>query len=265
MLLTLLAGVAQEENMDCFESVKWGIRKKFEQGETTPFKILGYKLIDVEIVVVDDEAKLVKIIFDIYVSGLQIQKIANILTEEGIKTRTISKLGMSTIRGILRNEEHKGDLRFQKSFISDHISKKKKEKNQMPQYYVEANHPYIIKPETFDKVRRILDSKRNKETKELELSCFSGKLMCDVCETRYTKKKTNGIVKWQCRTFETRGKKYCASKTIREDVLISITAKVLNIHEFDEIEFSHKIAHIIVCNNNILKCSFKDGSMIETT
>lgn len=128
MLLTLLAGVAQEENMDCFESVKWRIRKKFEQGETTPFKILGYKLIDVEIVVVDDEAKLVKIIFDMYVSGLQIQKIANILTEEGIKTRTISKLGMSTIRGILRNEKHKGDLRFQKSFISDHISKKKKEK-----------------------------------------------------------------------------------------------------------------------------------------
>lgn len=264
MMLTLLAGVAQEESLDCSESVKWRIRKKFERGETTPFRMLGYKLIDGEIVVVEEEAELVRRIFDMYLSGKGTQMISNILQSEEIKTRTISNWTSNTISRILKNEKYKGDLLLQKSFISDHISKRKKiNQGQKPQYYVEGNHQYIIEPELFDKVQRILNSKKNSNAKEPELSCFSGKLLCEICGAHYTKKRTNGIVKWQCRTFDKKGKNYCASRAIRDDVLKLTTAKALHMHEFDEDEFDKRVSNVIVCDNNILKYCLKDGSSIE--
>ena len=266
MMLTLLAGVAQEESLDCSESVKWRIRKKFERGETIPFRMLGYKLVDGEIVVVEDEAMLVRRIFDMYLSGKGTQKIANILEIEGIKTRTISNWTSNTISRILKNEKYKGDLLLQKSFISDHISKKKKmNRGQKPQYYVEGDHQYIIEPQVFDKVQAILSSRKNDNAKEPELCCFSGMLVCEVCGARYTRKRTNGIVKWQCRTYDKRGKEYCASKAIREDVLISTTANVLNMSEFDEGEFNQKVESISVCEGNVLKYLLKDGSVIEAS
>ncbi len=267
MMLTLLAGVAQEESLDCSEAVKWRIRKKYEQGETTPFKMLGYRLVDGEIVVEPTELDLVKRIFNMYLSGLGTQKIANILAEEGIKTRTIKKWSRNTIIGILTNEKYKGDLKLQKSYVENHITKKKKVNDGvLPQYYVENNHEAIIDKEIWDTVNELMKKKKALyHYSEAKTSAFTSKLLCSHCGSHYGRKINNGIVKWQCRTYDKKGKKYCASKSIREDILKGACNIVLNLDEFSEEIFIKKIHHIEVCDNNLLIFYFNDGLIKEVT
>ncbi|MDD6880027.1 MAG: recombinase zinc beta ribbon domain-containing protein, partial [Firmicutes bacterium] len=86
-----------------------------------------------------------------------------------------------------------------------------------------------------------------------------------ICGANYTIKRKKNIIKWQCRTFDKKGKKHCASKAIRDDILRETTKKVLNIKEFDEGIFNLKIEYILVSDGNILKYMFKDGSIKEIT
>ena len=77
LMLTLMASQAQEESLSCSENCKWKIRKGFEKGQPNTCTMLGYRLVDGEITLVPDEAEIVKEIFDLYLSGCGVQKIAN--------------------------------------------------------------------------------------------------------------------------------------------------------------------------------------------
>lgn len=254
MMLTLLAGVAQEESLNCSESVKWRIRKKFSEGKSTPFKMLGYKLINNELVVIEDEVPIVKRIFDMYLSGYGTQKIANILNDEILTTRTIYSWNKSTINSILRNEKYKGDLRLQKTYVENHITKKKKiNDGVLPQFYIESNHEPIIDKDTWEKVNLLLQNKTKYQSHKTPIkSVFTSKLVCAKCGAKYKRKVVNNIVKWQCSTYDTKGKKYCASKSIREDILKNASMVAIGDKEFNETRFTKLIKQIEVHDNNTL-------------
>ncbi len=64
LLLTLLASFAQEESRSISDNVKWGVRKRMEQGiPNRRFRILGYRWQDGRLVVVPQEAAIVRRIF----------------------------------------------------------------------------------------------------------------------------------------------------------------------------------------------------------
>ena len=53
----------------------------------------------------------------------------------------------TAIMSVLRNEKYTGNILLQKTFISDHLTKKKRvNRGELPQYYVEDSHeccPYV--------------------------------------------------------------------------------------------------------------------------
>lgn len=145
VMLTLLASFAQAESLSVSDNCKWRIRKGFEEGRASTCTMLGYRLVNGEITMVPDEAVIVKKIFDLYSDGCGQQKICNILNEEGIRTRRGYTWHPSAIHLILENEKYAGDLKLQKVFVVDHLTKEKVVNcGEIPQFLVEDCVPAII-------------------------------------------------------------------------------------------------------------------------
>ena len=139
LLITIMSSLAQEESRSISENVTWGQRKRFADGKfSLAYKhFLGYeKGNDGLPQVVEDEAKLVRRIYKLFMQGKTPCNIASALTAEGIPTPgEKEKWRASTILSILKNEKYKGSALLQKSFTTDFLTKKKKiNEGEIPQY-----------------------------------------------------------------------------------------------------------------------------------
>lgn len=105
LMMIILASFAQEESRSISENIRWRIKKQFEQGNPNGrFRVYGYRWEGDKLVVVPEEAAVVRCI-------------------------------------------------FQKEYVTDPILKKrKKNRGELPRYYVENTHEPIIDKETFDYV-----------------------------------------------------------------------------------------------------------------
>lgn len=101
-----------------------------------------------------DEAKIVKEIFDLYLSGYGVQKIANTLNKRSVRTEKIPFWHLDTIRGILRNEKYMGDLLLQKSLSESHLTKRQvKNEGQLQQFYITDDHEPIVSRAVFSETQ----------------------------------------------------------------------------------------------------------------
>ena len=192
LMLTILASFAQEESRSLSENCKWGIRKRFEKGiPNGHFRVYGYRWEGNELVIVPEEAAVVRRIFQNFLDGKSRLETEREFAAEGITTRDGCRWVDSNIKVVLTNVTYTGNLLLQKEFISDPISKqRKKNRGQLPQYYVEDTHPAIIDKATFDYVQEEIARRKElgpRANKSLNLTCFSGKLKCPFCGISYAK------------------------------------------------------------------------------
>jgi len=265
VLLTLLASFAQAESLSCSDNVKWRIRKGFEEGRASTCTMLGYRLVDGEITAVPEEAELVKRIFDLYLDGLGLQRICNTLNEEGITTRFGCEWHTDTVRGILTNEKYMGDLLLQKRITLDHISKKQViNTGQLPQFYIEDDHEAIVDKATFEAVQKEIRKRQELNVnKHGSTSAFTGKIRCANCGKNYRRKTTPYNIVWCCSTYNTRGKKHCASKVIPEATIKLAATEAMGFSAFDEDAFLTEIDHIDAMDGNLLRFAFRFGTTVE--
>lgn len=264
LMLTILASYAQEESFSASENQKWRIRKDFERGKVGSITMLGYKRNkNGTLEIVPEEAEIVKLIFNSYLSGMGKLAIANKLNEMGIATKNERLWTPDAVRRILRNEKYCGDLLLQKTFRENHLTKRKMEnQGQLPQYYVKDAHEPIIDREMFQQVQELLMEQQKFSPKK---SCntvypFRGMITCGCCGKNYRRKTIVTGVVWICATYNNRGKKYCpTSKQIPEDILYKACCEVLKINEFDEGLFQKQIKQIVVPKPNLLTFIFHDG------
>jgi len=125
LLLTILGGLAQDCSRNQSDVTRWGILRQFERGRvmvnTTRF--LGYdKNKDGELIINEDEAKIVRRIFTEYLEGKSYNAIGKGLTKDGIRTVTGNeKWWDSTISGILSNEKYYGNALLQKTITKNFL------------------------------------------------------------------------------------------------------------------------------------------------
>lgn len=136
VMLTLLASFAQAESLSCSDNCKWRIRKGFEEGRASTCTMLGYRLVNGEITLIEEEAEIAKRIFDLYLAGYGLQKIANTLNEEGMYSIFGNEWHPTTVRKVLTNEKYCGDLLLQKVYRENHLTKRKcHNTGELPQYF----------------------------------------------------------------------------------------------------------------------------------
>ncbi|MGN0106289.1 MAG: recombinase family protein, partial [Hominilimicola sp.] len=91
LLLTIMSSIAQEEARSISENCTWGQRKRFADGKVSiPFKsVLGYdRGEDGNLVINQEQAKLVRRIYGMFLQGQSAYAIARILNDENISTPT---------------------------------------------------------------------------------------------------------------------------------------------------------------------------------
>lgn len=261
LMLTVLASYAQEESLSASENCKWRIRKSFEEGKVSCCTMLGYRSRNGVLEIVPNEAETVKLIFTLFLEGLGKQAITNRLSEKGLLSRFGNEWHLDTVAKILRNNKYCGDLLLQKTFRTDHLTKRTMKNNgELPMYFVSDAHEPIIDRTTFEAVQKELDRRAKEfEIPQGSFSAFTSKIRCGICGKNYRRKTTKTGIIWCCATYNTKGKKHCASKQIPEITLFVVTADILGLNTFDETVFAERIAQITALSNNLLEYHFTDG------
>ena len=235
LLITIMSSLAQEESRSISENVTWGQRKRFADGKINlPYKnFLGYKKGDNGLPeIIESEAKIVRMIYKMFLEGKTPSFIAKHLTEQQIPTPAGKKVWQSsTVESILTNEKYKGSALLQKTFTVDFLTKKKKvNEGEVQQYYIEESHPAIIPPETFDLVQ--IEFQKRKGQRTSTAGVFASKIICGECGGFYGSKVWHSNSKyrrviWQCnRKFKNKEK--CSTPHFTEEQLKWIFVDVFN-------------------------------------
>lgn len=270
LLITLLAAFAQAESFSVSENCKWRIQQKFQNGEIVGLSCMyGYVMKNNTITIQKEQAKVVKQIFDWYLNGESATAIAKKLNDLKIRPLKTDSWNHNRVIIILKNEKYTGNSLLQKVYVTDHITKEKvKNKGERAMYYAENTHPAIIPQETFDKAQQILKKRSERVNVKHDTNVkypFGGLIECKRCGGKYRRITTNITHKWNCETYVKRGKRYCHTKAIPEDILYRVTNEVLHIDTFDEEIFHKQIKKIIVPEFNKLTFVFADGHVVEKT
>ena len=267
LMLSFLASFAQEESRSVSENCKWRVRKDFSEGRPMNLMLLyGYRSQGGRIVIDPEEASVVRRVFHDYTHGLGSNLIAEALQREQIPCRLGGRWSSGLIRTMLANEKYMGDALLQKTFCSDHLTKKKVvNRGQLPQYYVQDSHPAIIERETWALARQTLQANREKTNVQKPTTArypFSGRIVCGCFGQHYRRRTNVSRITWQCRTYLQRGKAFCPAKQIPEETLYRITEEALGVKEITE-ESLTVLKEIRVPKDNHLVFVFQDGREAE--
>lgn len=158
-LLPILLAAVQEESAAKSENIKFGIRQRMHSGKTilNHTRFLGYTKDEGDrLVVVPEEAEIVRKIFSLYLDGYGVRKNKRYQEENGIKTVTgKSEWSTFTIDRMLSNEKYKGNLLLQKTRTPDFLTRKQKQNcGELSMLLVENAHESIVSEKMFEEVQR---------------------------------------------------------------------------------------------------------------
>ena len=159
MSLSFIATLAQEESHTKSEIMNASIEMRFKRGIFLTPKLLGYDHDeDGNLVINEDEANTVRLIFFSYLYGYTSQQIADALTElERLTKKGNQFWSASSVLQILSNERYCGDVLARKTFTPNYLNhKSKKNKHERNQYRQKDHHDAIISREDFFAVQKLI-------------------------------------------------------------------------------------------------------------
>lgn len=232
---------------DISKKIRAGYKQKQKNGIviTVPLGYFKDKNTN-EIVIVEEEAEIVRKIFDLYLSGYGLKAIAKKLNDEGIKSPQYYQNKMynkklpsnkpeitgrylwvnTTVKRILQNEFYIGTVTCHKTYTSkiNHIRKVLPEEEQFKH---ENFAPAIISKDKWEQVQFLLSSKRNNNVRASSSNpChrYTGLIECGdcgctfVCKKRKWKDKPERI-EYNCNGYHRYGKEHCTAHRIDEEYL----------------------------------------------
>ena len=159
MQLMLFSGIAQEESRIKSNAMNASIEMRFGSGIYLTPPLLGYDQDeDGNLAINQQEAKIVRLIFFLYLFGCTCQQIAAVLTELGCRTkRGNTTWSAGSILQVLRNERHCGAVRARKTFTPNYLDhKSRKNCGDRLQYYMENHHEPIISVDDYLAVQKLI-------------------------------------------------------------------------------------------------------------
>ena len=220
-LLTVMASLAQQESISLSQNVKLGFQYRYQQGKVLMgfSKFLGYeKDENKDMVIVEEEAAIVRKIYDMVLSGVSFGEICDYLTEKKVPSPGGKTWYKGTIRRMLSNEKYAGDALLQKTYTTDVLNKVREKNNGIvPKYYIRDHHEPIVTHEVWLKAQAELRS-RGKFPSPY-------KLYCKKCGSSYRVEKDNKLM---CSTRIKRGVRRCSSDVILIEEIEDVVLKAVN-------------------------------------
>lgn len=199
-------------------------QKCLHNGGTPPF---GYNVVNQRLVLNADEAPVVKMIFDWYVfQGYGYNRIAKELNERGFRNKAGEPFKGTSIRDMLLNEKYTGTYVYNKRSSFDSMGKRNnsKLKDDSEIIRVEDAFDAIISKETFDKVRKAMESRkgRNACNQAQEVYLLSGIVKCGVCghnlhgNRKPSNRNGSYHITYKCNNRDKNGIKVCHNKEVNK-------------------------------------------------
>ena len=239
--LVVMAGVAQDEVRKLSERLKFGFRQAIKNGHVLGNdKLWGYDKKDCVLTINEEEARVVRRIFDLYANQqMGIRRISQTLYDEGFTSRKGNAFNVLTIRHILCNPKYKGWYCANKSQTVDYRSKRKVflEESEWVMY-PDSSIPAIVSEELWDRANALY--KRRSEQMMAHQSAaefhnrypYSGKIICEEHGTSFHRqvlKSAKGEKEvWQCRVYRNRGRAACSAPQLRTTELDQIMAQIFD-------------------------------------
>ena len=241
--LVIMAGVAQDEIRKLSERLKFGFRQAIKNGHVLGNdKLYGYDKKDCVLTVNEEEAEIIRIIFDLYGNQrLGTRTISKRLMELGYTSREGNAFNTLTIRHILENPKYKGWYCGNKSQSVDYRTKRNILLDESEWVtYPDSSIPAIVPEELWNRANALYKRRREEmKSHSSGLSFhnrypYSAKIYCEEHGTTFhrqviqTKKGQQEV--WQCKVYRSHGRAACSAPQIRSsdlDVILSDIFKKL--------------------------------------
>ena len=296
--LTIMASVAQDEVRKLSERVKFGFDRSIEKKRVLGNNnIFGYRKDNGKLVIHEEEAKMVKELFELYAQNeMGFYKIAEYFNNKGYKSKNGTPISSQTLRRIIRNPKYKGYYRTGTVKVVDYKLHKaqKMPKEEWKIFECKENVPAIVSEELWEKCNNILERKSasclNKvENKDVFKSryTFSGLIFCKEHQieeympgfNRISGNKRSNKPAWACSKYITYGIKGCETPIIQENELIEIFKVILNkfllnkediiqdlLNRYKKYNFAKDFEmEISKIESNIKSVEFKKDKLLELT
>lgn len=232
VLLSILGALAQETSRNKSGDIKWGIQRRMEKGEYNIKPVYGYIKKNNELVIDENQAEVIREIFDLHLDGKTCQQIAEYLNNKNIKSPTNGKQWNARfIERVLNQEKYVDKVIFQKTFVEDYLTSKRKVNNgEQAKYVIHNNHAPIISKDTYNKVKKEferrsrfeIDEDGNKTFKKNQYSKYewTNILRCGYCGRTYRRRTERGKIVYRCATRIEKGRDACNNSiTLNEEII----------------------------------------------
>ena len=241
LILNIMFNLAQDESRKLSSRVKFGHRQAIENGHVLgSSNITGYKKDNCKLVIVENEAKFIKILFELYASGKYgFQKLSKKLSELGYLNKKGKLYDKDSLKRMIENPKYKGYYRAKTYEILDYRTKRRK-KNSLDEQVLykckDGSIPAIISEELWDQANKILKSR----TKGYENNnywsgglkyAFSSKIYCKEHNTNFQRShgsKNKNRPTWSCSMYLQHRLAACESPIIAEIDLYNIISSIMN-------------------------------------
>ena len=237
--LVIMAGGAQDEIRKLSERLKFGFRQAIKNGHVLGNdKLYGYDKKDCVLTVNEEEAEIIRIIFDLYGNQrLGTRTISKRLMELGYTSREGNAFNTLTIRHILENPKYKGWYCGNKSQSVDYRTKRNVLLDESEWVtYPDPSIPAIVSEELWNRANALYKRRREEmKSHSSGLSFhnrypYSTKIYCEEHGTTFhrqviqTKKGQQEV--WQCKVYRSHGRAACSAPQIRSSDLDFILSDI---------------------------------------
>lgn len=247
--LTIMSSIAQEEIRKLSERVRFGYKRSVEKGIVPGSNnIYGYTKNKGKLVIDEEQAKFIRLIFETYVSeNIGVHRLGFKLFEEyGVNNYSGKPIAGTVIKNIIRNPKYKGYFCAHKETTVDYHDRKRKrfKRDEWIVYKDNETCPPIVSEELWDKANEILDARSKKhdqinKNNKYNKFPFSGLMHCHFDGATFVR-GTYQIGKgdrsrrrkfWACNNYRIHGKKKtegCNSPVLYHEELVEVCKKILN-------------------------------------
>ena len=246
--LTIMSGIAQDELRKLSSRVKFGhaqaIKKNVVLGNS---RIFGYVKDGGRLVIDEDEAPMVRELFELYATGdCSMKQIETLFWDKGYRNHNGKRIAHTTMSGMISNPKYKGYYVGNKVKVIDLFTKKQKflPPEEWVMFKDESGEivPAIVSEELWDKANAVL-KKRSEDVKGRQGICnhanlLTGKLYCTHCGAAYYRRESvdrqgNKNSKWVCSGKIKNGADACPSFAVYEEELKPLLFEVFRETEAD--------------------------------
>lgn len=230
--LSIMSSIAQDELRKLSSRVKFGHQQAIKQSVVLGNnRIFGYRKDNRRLVIDEEQAPMVRELFELYATGeYSMKQIETLFWNRGYRNLNGKKIAHSTMANMIANPKYKGWYVGNKVKVVDMFTKKQKflPPEEWVMFRDETGEivPAIVSEELWEQANAVL-RRRSEDVKNRQGICnhanlLTGKLFCTCCGTPYYRRESrdkcgNKNSKWVCSGKISSGKDSCASFPIYEE------------------------------------------------